>query len=297
MPAGSLTRVVVLLLCWLGWLGWPVGGVGVTAAVAPTLSGQQNPHHLATLKTLGAQSRTIFTVYLMQIGVLTGLGLAVGLILGALVPFIVAPLVADQLPVSLQISLSPAALAEAAIYGALTALIFTLWPLARTEHVRAAAIFRGAAEATAAWPRLPYLLVIAVLVVALVLISAAFASVPRLAYATAGGVLASLVVLALAAIAVRALARRLARSRALRGKTALRMAMGAISNPREGAGAVILSLGLGLTVLAAVGQIDHNLRTAIATDLPDRAPSYFFSGYPEFTTGRVPEPVGGRPRC
>jgi len=206
----------------------------------------------------------------------TGLGLAVGLILGALVPFIVAPLVADQLPVSLQISLSPAALAEAAIYGALTALIFTLWPLARTEHVRAAAIFRGAAEATAAWPRLPYLLVIAVLVVALVLISAAFASVPRLAYATAGGVLASLVVLALAAIAVRALARRLARSRALRGKTALRMAMGAISNPREGAGAVILSLGLGLTVLAAVGQIDHNLRTAIATDLPDRAPSYFF---------------------
>ena len=261
-------------LVLVGLAGLAVGGVGVSAAVRTYLDSKTNT--IATLKTLGAQSRTIFTVYLMQIGVLTGLGLAVGLILGALVPFIVAPLVADQLPVSLQISLSPAALAEAAIYGALTALIFTLWPLARTEHVRAAAIFRGAAEATAAWPRLPYLLVIAVLVVALVLISAAFASVPRLAYATAGGVLASLVVLALAAIAVRALARRLARSRALRGKTALRMAMGAISNPREGAGAVILSLGLGLTVLAAVGQIDHNLRTAIATDLPDRAPSYFF---------------------
>ena len=118
-------------------------------------------------------------------------------------PFVVAPLVADQLPVSLEISLSPAALSEAAIYGALTALIFTLWPLARTEHVRAATIFRGTAEATQSWPRLPYLLVIAALVVGLVLISAAFASVPALAFATAGGVLGALVVLALAAIGVR----------------------------------------------------------------------------------------------
>jgi len=261
-------------LVLVGLAGLAVGGVGVSAAVRTYLDGKTNT--IATLKTLGAQSRMIFTIYLMQIGVLTGLGLAVGLALGALVPFIVAPLVADQLPVTLQISLSPAALAEAAIYGALTALIFALWPLARTEHVRAAAIFRGANEATQALPRLPYLLVIAVLVVVLVLISAAFASVPVLAFATAGGVLGALAVLALAAYGVRALARRMARSRALRGKTALRMAMGAISNPREGAGAVILSLGLGLTVLAAVGQIDHNLRNAIATDLPERAPSYFF---------------------
>ena len=38
---------------------------------------------------------------------------------------------------------------------------------------------------------------------------------------------------------------------------------------------MVLSLGLGLTVLAAVGQIDANLRGAIARDLPDVAPSYF----------------------
>jgi putative ABC transport system permease protein len=33
---------------------------------------------------------------------------------------------------------------------------------------------------------------------------------------------------------------------------------------------------LGLSVLAAVGQIDWNLRQAIATDLPTRAPAFFF---------------------
>ncbi len=39
---------------------------------------------------------------------------------------------------------------------------------------------------------------------------------------------------------------------------------------------MVLSLGLGLTVLAAVGQIDSNLRAAIDRDLPERAPAYFF---------------------
>ena len=39
---------------------------------------------------------------------------------------------------------------------------------------------------------------------------------------------------------------------------------------------MVLSLGLGLAVLASVGQIDSNLRSAIERDLPDVAPSYFF---------------------
>ena len=39
---------------------------------------------------------------------------------------------------------------------------------------------------------------------------------------------------------------------------------------------MVLSLGLGLAVLASVGQIDSNLRAAIQRDLPEVAPSYFF---------------------
>jgi putative ABC transport system permease protein len=52
--------------------------------------------------------------------------------------------------------------------------------------------------------------------------------------------------------------------------------LGAIGGPREGAASVVLSLGLGLSVLAAVGQIDGNLRNAISGQLPEVAPSYFF---------------------
>ena len=60
------------------------------------------------------------------------------------------------------------------------------------------------------------------------------------------------------------------------GRASLRWALGSISGPREEAISVVLSLGLGLSVLAAVGQIDGNLRGAIARDLPSVAPSYFF---------------------
>jgi putative ABC transport system permease protein len=48
-----------------------------------------------------------------------------------------------------------------------------------------------------------------------------------------------------------------------------------------------MGIGLGLTVLAAVGQIDGNLRRSITQSLPDKAPSFFFldiqsSQLPEF---------------
>ncbi|MFT4152093.1 MAG: FtsX-like permease family protein, partial [Paracoccaceae bacterium] len=72
------------------------------------------------------------------------------------------------------------------------------------------------------------------------------------------------------------LARLAARSPGLRDRIALRAALGSIAAGRAETRAVVLGLGLGLTVLAAVGQIDANLRSAISRELPERAPSFFF---------------------
>ncbi|MCB2110600.1 MAG: FtsX-like permease family protein, partial [Rhodobacteraceae bacterium] len=96
----------------------------------------------------------------------------------------------------------------------------------------------------------------------------------RLAFSVMGGVAAALAALALAALGLRRLARRAAHR--ARGRPALRLALASIGGPRDEATAVVLSLGLGLSVLAAVGQIDANLRAAIARDLPEVAPSFFF---------------------
>jgi len=261
-------------LVLVGLAGLAVGGVGVSSAVRAYLEGKVTT--IATLKTLGASSGTILAAYFLQIGVLTLIGLALGLMLGALAPLALFPIISAQLPVPVAFSLYPAPLAEAALYGALTALIFTLLPLARTEQVRAASLFRDAGGASMTWPRLPYLLVIGFLAIGLSAAAIGFSGTTFLATWTIGGILGALLLLALAAWAIKSLARRLGKSRALRGHTALRLALGSVGGRGSEAASVVLSLGLGLSVLAAVGQIDSNLRAAIQADLPDVAPSYFF---------------------
>ena len=260
-------------LVLVGLAGLAVGGVGVSSAVRAYLS--EKTEVIATLKTLGADSKTIFLSYFIQIGVLTLVGLAIGLALGAVVPILFAPMIEARLPVPAEVGLYLGPLAEAGLYGLLAALIFTIWPLAKTENVRAAALFRGGADASTALPRVRWLLLTAVLFTVLVGLAAQFSGLFTLTLWSAGGLLASFIVLVVAAWAARALSRRAARARLFRGRSASRLALGSVGGPGGEAASVVLSLGLGLTVLAAVGQIDTNLRSAIDRDLPEIAPSFF----------------------
>jgi putative ABC transport system permease protein len=260
-------------LVLVGLAGLAVGGVGVSAAVRAYLDGKVPT--IATLRTLGADSATLFQTYLIQIGALTLLGVALGLALGAAVPLALAPVIEARLPVPAVFRPYPAPLIEAAFYGILTALLFTIWPLARASEIRAAALYRESGGRAKGWPRPAWIVATVALAAALVGGAALFSGVALLAFAAAGGIVAALAVLVAAAWGLRRLARIGARSRAVRGRPALRLALAAIGGPREEAASVVLSLGLGLAVLAAVGQIDWNLRSAIARDLPARAPTYF----------------------
>ncbi len=259
-------------LILVGLSGLAVGGVGVSAAVRAYLAGKTGT--IATLKTLGATRRTIFLTYFLQIGALTLLGITIGLLLGGGIPVLLAPLIEASLPVPANFTFNPAPLAEAAIYGLLAALIFTLWPLARTDDIRAATLFRDAFASGAALPRWPYLVATLALVATLLGLAAWFSGTVWLTLWTAGGITGALAILILAALAIRWLARRSRNS--ARGRPALRLALGAIGARGGEATSVVLSLGLGLSVLAAVGQIDGNLRNAFNDELPDVAPSYFF---------------------
>ncbi|ANT60334.1 drug:proton antiporter [Salipiger sp. CCB-MM3] len=263
-----LGRFLVLV----GLSGLAVGGIGVSAAVRAYLARKTSV--IATLRTLGATRGTIFLTYFLQIGALSVVGIALGLILGAGVPLLFAPIIASALPVPVVFTLYPGPLAEAALYGVLTALLFTLWPLARTEEVRAATLFRDALDSANGLPAPRYVVATLALLAALVGSATLFSGDPQVTLWTAAGLLAALVILALAATAIRWLAHRAAPL--ARGRPALRWALSAIGGPRETAASVVLSLGLGLSVLAAIGQIDGNLRASISRDLPEVAPSYFF---------------------
>ncbi len=259
-------------LVLVGLSGLAVGGVGVSAAVRAYLARKTSV--IATLRTLGADRATIFQTYFIQIGVLSLVGITLGLILGAIIPVLLSPVIEARLPIPAAFAIYSTPLWEAAIYGLLTALIFTLWPLARTEEVRAATLFRDALSTAKLLPPFRYLLATAFGLGALIGLAGWFSEAMTLTLWTAGGIAGSLFLLAISAVLIRFVAKR--SGRVARGRPALRWALSAISGPREGAASVVLSLGLGLSVLAAVGQIDGNLRNAISGDLPEVAPSYFF---------------------
>ncbi|MFT5006563.1 MAG: putative ABC transport system permease protein, partial [Paracoccaceae bacterium] len=265
---------IASFLVLVGLAGLAVGGIGVSSAVRTYLETKTSV--IATLKTLGAESRVIFWVYFLQIGALSALGITLGLILGALLPFAFAPIISAQLPLPAEISIHPAPLIEAGLYGVITALLFTLWPIARTGEIRPAALFRDATSKVRFWPAWPYVILTGLLLGALLAVALWYASVPWLAMWTFGGILAALVVLVIAAVFIRWFAGKLAVAKMMRGRTALRLAFGAVGGPASEAMPVILSLGLGLSVLAAIGQIDSNLRGAISNELPEVAPSFFF---------------------
>jgi putative ABC transport system permease protein len=260
-------------LILVGLAGLAVGGVGVSAAVRSYLD--EKIAVIATLKSLGAQGRTIFQIYLLQIAALTVLGIVLGLVLGALAPLALAPVIQANLPVPSVFAIYPRPLLEAALYGVLTATLFSVWPLSRTVTIRAGALFRDATLGMTGWPQKRYMAFSALVLVLLVGAAAVFSGAPRLAFWSATGIFTAFVTLSVMTVLLRRLARTVGKSRTVSRWTSLRLALASVGGPGGEAASIVLSLGLGLSVLATVGQIDSNLRNAISRSLPAAAPSFF----------------------
>ena len=135
---------VALFLTLVGLTALLVGGVGIGNAVSGYIKAKTST--IATLKCLGASNRLVLMAYFAEILVLAVLGIAMALLLGSLAPAIAAPLLKSLLPVSLRIAVYPAPLALAGLFGLLTTLVFSLWPLAGIGRVPAAALFRDTVD-------------------------------------------------------------------------------------------------------------------------------------------------------
>ena len=263
---------ITLFLTLVGLTALLVGGIGVANAVKAFLDSRVTT--IAALKCLGASSRRIFHIYLIQISLIAGLGIILGLVLGAGVPFLASGALQGLLPVEAKAALYLWPLVKAAGFGVLTALVFALWPLSRTRAIQAAALFRSVVAAPGGIPRGRDLASIIVLAGLLAGLTIATAENPVLAAWFVVGSLASLALFRGAAALVKSLAAR--QSSASRGRPGLRLALANLHRPGAPTASVVLSLGLGLTVLVAVAQIEGNLSRTINENLPDQAPTFFF---------------------
>lgn len=257
-------------LTLVGLTALVVGGVGVANAVRAYLDGKRSV--IATFKSLGASGGFVFTVYLVQILVISGLGIVVGLVLGALMPFAASAALQSVIPVPAQASIYPGALGLAAAFGLLVTLAFALLPLGRARDVPATALFREMGFASQGMPRAIY--VIGALVIALALAGLAIFSAEdrRIGWIFVGATVISFLVLRIVGFLVQWLARKAPRIQS----TVLRLAVGNIHRPGALTPSVVLSLGLGLTLLVTLALIDGNLRRQITGSLPQMAPNFFF---------------------
>lgn len=261
---------IAFFLSLVGLTALLVGGVGVANAVRSYLEGKTNT--IATLKCLGAPARFVRRVYLLQIAALAGLGIALGLLVGALAPILVAPLLQGQLPVAARIGLYPVPLIKATALGFLTALAFSLWPLARARAVPPAALFRDRVAHARTAPRLVDVAAIVVVVIALAMLTIETAVDRRLAINFVIAAAASFALFRIAGAAIAVLARRI---RGIR-RPGLRMALANMHRPGSATPAIVLSLGLGLTVLITVALVQGNLVRQLREQIPEIAPTFFF---------------------
>ena len=257
-------------LTLVGLTALVVGGVGVANAVRAYLDAKRGV--IATFKSLGASGRFVFLVYLIQILVVAGIGIAIGLVLAALMPPAAGGLLAAVFPLPMEGGVHWGALGFAALSGVLVTLAFALMPLGRARDVPATALFREMGFEGRGLPRPPYLAAIAAIAVALALLAVFTAGDRRIAVIFVGAAVAAFLVLRLVGAAVQWLARRAPRVRS----TPLRLAIGNIHRPGALTPSVVLSLGLGLTLLVTLALIDGNLRRQIADSLPAHAPNFFF---------------------
>ena len=257
-------------LTLVGLTALVVGGVGVANAVRAFLDTKRDV--IATFKCLGAPGYFVFTVYLTQITLLAGAGILIGLVLGAILPFVAGAALAQILPVQVINGIYPSELGLGLVYGLLTALAFALWPLGRAHDVPPSALFRDQPGEGSRIPRKRYMLATAVTVLALAGLAVLLAYETRIAVIYVGASAASFVLLVLVGRVIMALARRLPHVHA----TEWRLAIANIHRPGALTPSVVVSLGLGLTLLVALALIDGNLRRQLGGTIAQEAPSFFF---------------------
>lgn len=247
-----------------------IGGVGVANAVAAYLDSKRGV--IATFKSLGASGGFVFSLYLVQILIIAGIGIAAGLVLAAAMPFVAGAALSAVVPVQAGGGFYPGALALAALFGFLTTLAFAVLPLGRARDVPAATLFREMGLQAGHLPRLPYSA--AALALGLLLAGLAVLSANDRRLATIFVVATALSFLVLRGVGL--LAQRLAKASPRVRSVALRLAIGNIYRPGALTPSIVLSLGLGLTLLVTLSLIDGNLRRQIGGTLVEQAPNFFF---------------------
>jgi putative ABC transport system permease protein len=247
-----------------------VGGAGIANAISAFVD--RRLPTIATLKCLGAKAEDIFAIYMAEILLVAMIGIGFGLALGAATPVLAVTLLQGMLPLPLSARVEWAPLLLTTILSLLVTLSFSIWPLARTHHVSAAALFRHHLIELSRRPPWPYVAAIGASLAALAGVIFLSFDDRRITSYYLGGLVLSFIVLFVLAQAITRIA-----AVAPKPSSALwRHAIANLHRPGSAAASVILALGLGLTLFVALALVDRSITGELRASIPERAPAFFF---------------------
>jgi putative ABC transport system permease protein len=290
-PSPQVSRTLERLRQFLTLIGLTallVGGVGIANAVATFIDKRRKV--IATMKSIGATSRMVLSIFLAEVLAVAAMGVVIGLALGTLAPFVLDWLFGDMLPIAAEMTVKPLSIVTALVYGFGVALLFTLWPLGRVERVSASMLFRDEVAHEPAMPRTWVVLATLGVAALLVVFALLTSDSKRIAIYFTIGLVVVFAVFAALGWAVTWVARRLPRPR----YPELALALGNLGAPGGLTRSVVLSLGAGLSLLVAVALADASLVRELKDRLPTSSPDYFVLDVPKDDYDAMRSLIDGR---
>ncbi|MGV1014575.1 MAG: ABC transporter permease, partial [Methyloceanibacter sp.] len=272
-PAPSLRREAERFTQFINFVGLTallLGGIGVGNAIRSYMAKKRDI--IATFKCLGASSRLVLQVYMIQALLLAGIGIGLGLLIGALTPAALSFFYADVLPIELAVAPKPGPLLVAALAGLLTMVLFVLWPLGRASRISPAVLMRAHLTEERERSSWPFALGAAASGIALFALAIAASEERIVTAAISAGIVAAFLLLLGFGFLMQRLAARLRRAK----PPAWALALASIAGPGSFAQSIAVSLGLGLGLLIAIALIHRSLVSEIESNIAIDAPAYYF---------------------
>lgn len=247
-----------------------IGGIGIANGLKAYFETRLTS--IAIYKMIGTPQSLLRAIYGWQIVILTCIGTCIGLLIGAGLTSAIFKLIRDMLPFPVDISYTTVAVGVPAVFGILTMFLFALGPFGQAERTSPLILFRHGAVDSG--QRLSTDILVMMGAIAVALSAFIFATSSDRIFALAFIVGASVCFLIYAGMGylIKTLAARHAGSVSLMA----RLALANLGGARNATVLTLVSIGIGLTVLAAVTLVDRNMRGILTENMPHDAPSFFF---------------------
>ncbi|WP_396202494.1 ABC transporter permease [Gemmatimonas sp.] len=245
----------------IGLIALLLGGIGVASGVNAFVSAKIDT--VAVLRCLGATSRQVLALYVVQSAAMGLVGAIAGTLLGVAVQFLLPGVVSDFLPIDVELALEPRPLVLGLATGVWVSLVFAMRPLLALRRVSPLQAIRREMDSTALpseWNDPARLTVDALLVGSIIgIVVSRIGSVRQGLYISAaiGG---AVLVLWIAATLLIAAARRSTRPS---WPFELRQGIANLHRPANQTRAVTLALGFGAFLLSTVYLVQANLLSRV----------------------------------